>query len=169
MSDYQLIEDGSLEYLLNLEEKTATVRCEKNSNALLEGEVIIPSFITYKEVKYPVTYIPFLAFEGCCNLKKITIPNTIDRLLRSTFDSCRNLECVEIPASVKTFLPNIFYGCENLQKIIFENLKESNSNTDGFYLNEEVFFGCNPEVIIEDRTTGKEFRLNELTNKKHGK
>lgn len=103
-----------------------------------------------------------MGFAGCDKITKVIISPTIDRLLRSTFEYCKNLEYLEIPSSVKIFLPNLFYGCENLKRIIFENLKESNSNTEGFNLNEEVFNGCNPDVIIEDRATVNEFRIADI-------
>lgn len=155
------MKDG-LEYRLNKKERTASVCCDEVYSSTLE-EAIIPAVLTVKGVDYTVNYIPLEGFEWCSNLRKIVIPNTIDRLLRSTFEHCLNLEYIEIPSSVKIFLPNLFYGCKSLKKIVYENLKESNSNTEGFNLNEEVFNGCNPDVILEDRATGKEYKIEDLT------
>ena len=157
-----IILDEGLEYTLNSKEKTASVRCEGNCKDFLEGEIFMPQTIRYKDKDYTVNYIPLMGFAGCDKITKVIIPPTIDRLLRSTFEYCSDLVYVEIPASVKIFLPNIFFGCKNLKRIVFENLKESNSNTEEFNLNEEVFNGCNPEVIIEDKATGNEFRIADI-------
>ena len=73
----------------------------------------------------------------------------------------------ELTASVKIFMPNLYYQCINLKRIVFENLEESNSNTEGFNLNEDVFRGCNKDVILEDKTTGKEYRLYDIIKSKN--
>lgn len=150
--------DNGLEYRLNESELTASVSCDSYNRNLLK-DVVIPSKIQFKNIEYIVNYIPIMAFEKCDNLKSIVIPKTVDRLLRSTFQECIRLEYLEIPASVKIFMPNLFYRCINLKRIIFENLEESNSNTEGFNLNEDAFRGCNKDVILEDKATGKEYRL----------
>lgn len=159
--DFLVLDETGLRYLLNKDEKTASVRCDELKADTLE-EAIIPATINLWDVDFTVNEIHIKGFARCEHLKKVIIPNTIDRLLRSTFEYCKRLENVEIPASVKIFMPNLFYRCINLKRIVFENLEESNSNTEGFNLNEDVFRGCNKDIVLEDKTTGKEYRLNDI-------
>ena len=164
--EFLALDETGLLCLLNQDDKTVSVRCDEVKVDTLV-EVVIPATINFRDVDFTVNEIHIKGFARCEHLKKVIIPNTIDRLLRSIFEICERLEQVEIPASVKIFMPNLFYGCTNLKRIIFENLVESNSNTEGFNLNEDVFRGCNKDVVLEDKASGKEYRLNEIIKSKN--
>ena len=76
-------------------------------------EIVIPS--TYKN--YSVTTILDNAFEGCTNLKKITIPNSVATIGSYAFSGCSNLTEVNIPDGVTIINSYTFYRCSSLSSI----------------------------------------------------
>lgn len=66
-----------------------------------------------------VTTIGSLAFTRRSKLKKVQLPDGLDRIGRDAFSDCDALEEVVIPASVTTIDPYAFAGCDRLRKITF--------------------------------------------------
>lgn len=66
-----------------------------------------------------VRIIGSLAFTRRAKLKKVQLPDGLERIGRDAFSDCDALEEVVIPASVKTIAPYAFGGCENLKKVTF--------------------------------------------------
>ena len=66
-----------------------------------------------------VRVIGSLAFTRRAKLKKVQLPDGLERIGRDAFSDCDALEEVVIPASVKTIAPYAFGGCENLKKVTF--------------------------------------------------
>ena len=57
------------------------------------------------------------AFDGCLNLKEITIPDYIISLGSYCFAGCENLESINISSNI-TYIPeNIFYKCYSLKEV----------------------------------------------------
>ena len=52
-----------------------------------------------------------------CNMKAITIPNTVKKIGKDTFRDCRNLEEVVIPFGVKRIESGTFFMCNHLRSI----------------------------------------------------
>lgn len=66
-----------------------------------------------------VRVIGSLAFTRRAKLKKVQLPDGLERIGRDSFSDCDTLEEVVIPASVKTIAPYAFGGCESLRKVTF--------------------------------------------------
>lgn len=66
-----------------------------------------------------VRIIGSLAFTRRAKLKKVQLPDGLERIGRDAFSDCDALEEVVIPASVKTIAPYAFGGCESLKKVTF--------------------------------------------------
>ncbi len=57
------------------------------------------------------------AFDGCLNLKEITIPDYVISLGSYCFADCENLESINISSNI-TYIPeNIFYKCYSLKEV----------------------------------------------------
>lgn len=76
-----------------------------------------------------VRVIGSLAFTRRAKLKKVQLPDGLERIGRDAFSDCDALEEVVIPASVKTIAPYAFGGCENLKKVTFLGEVQSLSRT----------------------------------------
>lgn len=76
-----------------------------------------------------VRVIGSLAFTRRAKLKKVQLPDGLERIGRDSFSDCDALEEVVIPASVKTISPYAFSGCESLKKVTFLGEVQSLSRT----------------------------------------
>ena len=81
------------------------------------GNVTIPSTVTYSGVTYTVKYIDSQAFQGCTGLTGITIPNSVTIINWGAFYGCTSLTSVTIPNSVTSINGYAFYGCTNLATV----------------------------------------------------
>lgn len=76
-----------------------------------------------------VRVIGSLAFTRRAKLKKVQLPDGLERIGRDAFSDCDALEEVVIPASVKAIAPYAFGGCESLKKVTFLGEVQSLSRT----------------------------------------
>lgn len=107
--------------------------------ATLKGEVTLFSSITLDGKKYIVREIGKSAFSRC-DLRKIEIPNTVERIGEWAFSRC-DLRRIEIPNSVKIIGFSVFYGCANL-----EYCKLPNKLT---IIPDSCFYGCSNLAAID--------------------
>ena len=85
-----------------------------------QGDVVIPSQVSYNGKTYNVIYIGVEAFKGC-NITSITIPNSVTMISGLAFSSCSDLTSVTIPNSVTTIYEEAFYNCSSLSSITIPN------------------------------------------------
>lgn len=74
---------------------------------------------TLDELQY-FTAIPSLygnTFEGCSNLKHITLPTGLTHIYYRVFFGCKSLEAINIPELVSTIGDNCFTGCTALHSV----------------------------------------------------
>ena len=83
-----------------------------------EGEVVIPSFVTYSGRTYTVNAIGDNAFKMCKALTKITMPVTIETIGASAFHYCEELTEVTIPFSVTRIKNSAFWLCLGLSEVV---------------------------------------------------
>ena len=113
-SAYDVEVDG-IYYNLNSKDNVAEVTNRRYFYYL--GNITIPSSIIVNEVEYSVTSIGVSAFECCCDLTSITIPNSVTIIGQSAFRECSGLTSVTIPNSVTSIGDNAFNGCSKLENV----------------------------------------------------
>lgn len=129
-------------YNLDENKKTATVTEEmpRSSHSYIDPpsytsqSIVIPSNITYSEIKYKVTEIDKYAFYNCSNLKSVTIPNSVTKIGYHAFERCTGLTSVTIPNSVTSIDIGAFWNCSCLSSVTIPNSVTS--------IGELAFFNC---------------------------
>lgn len=56
-------------------------------------------------------------FYLCKNLKKVTLPASLETISRMAFQGCTSLEAITLPEGIQSIQQNAFYGCESLKEI----------------------------------------------------
>ena len=75
------------------------------------------------------TEIEPLAFEGCCSLKEVIIPEGVTKIGCGAFMDCTGLKKIVLPESVEEIGANAFENCQNLKTVVFpKNIKRIGSN-----------------------------------------
>ncbi len=105
----------------NLIPKAKAAEVVKKSSGEYEGDITIPSKVTYEETVYDVTEIREEAFQSCKNLKSITIPNSVTNIGNGAFRRCSGLTSIEIPNSVTSIGYQVFYICSSLTSLKIPN------------------------------------------------
>lgn len=107
----------------------------------------------YKKVQWViidegVTSIGRNAFGNCESLSNIKLPNTLERIEDSTFEGCYNIKSITIPASV-TYIGN-YNDNDNLETITF--LGDAPEGTLGFvcYANTIYYSGSGFDELIAE-------------------
>ncbi len=72
------------------------------SSGECEGDITIPSKVTFDGCTYSVTDIVEDAFKGCTGLTSVTIPNSVTSIGIYAFENCRGLTSVDSRATVTT-------------------------------------------------------------------
>ena len=80
-------------------------------------EANIPASVEYNFMTYSVTSIGAWAFQNCCSLTSLTIPNSVTSIGSSAFQGCSSLTSVTIPNSVTSIHAGAFSNCSSLPVI----------------------------------------------------
>ena len=81
------------------------------------GDVVVPGTVEYDGITYTVKGVGNRAFEGCGDLRKVTISEGIDEIGAYAFIGCGNLERVILPSTL-VIIDNsnpVFTGCSKLE------------------------------------------------------
>ena len=103
-------------------------------DAFYEGDITIPSSVTYNEQTYPVKYIGGEAFANCPRLTSVVLPNTIQSIYGNAFLNCKMLSSVSLQEGLTDIAWDAFAGCTSLTSMVIPN-----SVTDLGY---SLFDGC---------------------------
>lgn len=113
-----------------------------NSQLTFENEIIGIADEAFKDegiltrVNLPLSlkYIGNSAFDGCINLRTMSLPDSLLEVGDSAFHNCKSLGKVELKANVKAIGSYAFSKCINLTQLILE---------DGVaFIGEYAFTGC---------------------------
>ena len=132
--------DNALIYLLEIstELTKVTVFCNEEDREKIT-EAKIRKFIEIEGKEYNIDYIGISAFKDCINLRKVEIPEGIEKIFAGAFAETA-LEEINIPQSVKYLGFGAFSGCTKLKKVSLPSTCE---------INGDPFLGCNKELIID--------------------
>ncbi|MCH5229600.1 MAG: leucine-rich repeat protein [Muribaculaceae bacterium] len=105
---------NNLNYTVDTETNTATCT-GLASGVIAEGDLIIPDYIDYEGVQYPVTEIRFFAFFGCSGFTgSLTIGNSVSTIGDDAFSGCSGFTgTLTIGNSVSTIGDYAFSGCNS--------------------------------------------------------
>jgi hypothetical protein len=84
--------------------------------------VVIPEIVTYKKKNYTVVGIDDRAFSNC-DLRSISIPNSVKSIGNEAFANCVHLQSISIPNSVKSIGNDAFSNCTSLRKAEFASIE----------------------------------------------
>lgn len=89
-----------------------------------------------KEISLPnsVTIISDNAFENCIELQQIVIPSSVLKIGMEAFSGCENLQSIELSPSISNIEQGVFYNCKNLETIKIPSSISS--------IKENAFMGC---------------------------
>ena len=125
----QTVNIGDLWYTLDEENMTAEVIMsfkywsqQYENYSYLQGDVVIPSTITYKEASYTVTSIGGSAFCYTKEIKSVALPSTITSIGIRAFEKS-GIKSIYIPASVDTINTMAFCQCDSLENVYIDDLK----------------------------------------------
>lgn len=106
-------------------------------------KIQIPEEITYANFKYKVKAINDNAFNGCGELKSITIPRSITSIGSWAFSDCSALSSITIPSSIVSIGNYAFFSCTQLSSI---NIPDSVTN-----IGEGAFINCSSlrSIVID--------------------
>ena len=132
---------GGLYYDI-LSDSTVSVTYEQYASLYnyneIEGDLIIPSTVTYNGKTYTVTSIGTQAFTNCPMLS-VTIPSSVKKIGMGAFAGCSSLTSITIPNSVTYLGDYAFKNCYQLQTIsISDNITS---------IGEETFVYCNLRTV----------------------
>lgn len=102
------------DFIFNLNTDGLSYSFSYNGN---DSTVVVPD--NYNEL--PVTQLSDSAFEWCAELKKVQLPNSIERIGNSAFKSCQQLTSVNTPENLSTIGEEAFAGCSSLTSFYIPN------------------------------------------------
>lgn len=130
---------------------------EDNTTFMTIGKrAFAESAITKVKLPANVTKVRVDAFKDCASLKSFSAENL--KAIPTCFDGCENLKTVTIPGSVATIADNAFKGLEKLATVTFgHNVNDGDQLT---YLGVSAFEGCKALTAIDLSATGLESLAN---------
>ena len=138
-----------------------TVEVAKQGSYEYEGDISIPSTVTYDGKTYAVERIGAEAFCLCKKITSISMPSSITSIGRMAFCNCPNMLSVNFPSSVTKIEDRAFYGCSSLTNVSLpyylsniesstfqdcSSLKSVTLPNSVHSLGDGAFYGCNYEV-----------------------
>ena len=111
------------------------------------GDVVVPGTVEYDGITYTVKGVGNWAFEGCGDLRKVTISEGISKIGAYAFCYCGNLERVILPSTLERIESNpVFTGCSKLE-IITTAPREGQENY--YYLHDGALYIHEGRIVRE--------------------
>ena len=162
---------GNLYYNV-LSNSTVSVTYEQYAHSYnydeIDGDLIIPSTVTYNGKTYTVTSIGDAAFNNC-PMRSVTIPSTVTSIGKGAFTMCTMLTNVTIPNNVTKMGDGAFYYCYNLRSISISDNITSIGEVTFMYCDRlhTVTFGKGITSIHETAFSGVSSLRNVIWNAEH--
>ena len=156
---YDFMVDGIYYNVVSSEDHTAEVTSNSGGsyNTAYQGEVVIPSTVSYGESNYTVEGIGSCAFSGCEGLRSVILPSTVKYIDWGAFYDCRNLVSLQMPEALEYIKDRAFSGCSSLVGVAIPETvtyigKEVFNHCSGLrsvtipksvtFIGDDVFLGC---------------------------
>ena len=112
------------------------------------GDVVVPGTVEYDGITYTVKGVGNRAFEGCDDLRKVTISEGIYKIGAYAFYYCGNLERVILPSTLVYIDDSnpVFTGCSKLE-IITTAPREGQE--DYYYLHDGALYKHEGRIVRE--------------------
>lgn len=112
------------------------------------GDVVVPGTVEYDGITYTVKGVGNRAFEGCDDLRKVTISEGIYKIGAYAFCYCGNLERVILPSTLVYIDDSnpVFTGCSKLE-IITTAPREGQE--DYYYLHDGALYKHEGRIVRE--------------------
>lgn len=104
-----------------------------------EGDLIIPSAVSFQSQQYDVSSIGEEAFKQCDSLQSVVIQSPVSVIKKSAFENCSKLCSVTLPASLITIGISAFASCALTSISIPSNVKT---------IEKEVFKSSNIKHLV---------------------
>lgn len=115
-----------------------------------QGEIILPSTVTYNDIAYSVTTIDNYAFHNCEDLTgTLAIPEGIESIGREAFYYC-HFSSIVIPRSVSFIDPAAFRLCENRNFVYVDDNNPTYYSENNAVINKDgktMLLACNTTTI----------------------
>ncbi len=146
----------------NCDKLTSITVDEANPNFNSQGNCLIETKINTLILGCQNSTIPsnsniesigYCAFQGCSNLRSITIPNSIKSIGPYAFSGCSSLQSIFIPKSVTHISYGVFDYCSNLSEIKVDSDNLSYHAIDNCLIqtsNKMLIQGCYNSIIPSD-------------------
>lgn len=171
---YDFMVNG-IAYNINSDGNTVSVTYEVNSSGAHyfdepEGQLTIPSSVSYNGKSYTVTSIGKSSFAWCRKITSVVLPNTLNDIGAGAFSHCSSLKVISfggqektidgsaftytdvenliIPNSVTTINNYAFEGCKSLKKVVI--------GEGVTYIGINAFHDCNyaDELVVGKSLSG---------------
>ena len=130
---------GGTKYRINSDGSSVTlIRCQDDYT----GMAIVPNCVEYEGIEYEVTKIGAEAFEDCCGLTNVKIPESVTEIKNLAFNGCNGLTSIVVDSG------NTIYDSRNGCNAIIETA----TNT--------LIVGCKSTVIPSSVTKVGDFAFN---------
>ena len=130
------------------------------------GWIVIPERIVVvdkesgKKAELPVVKIGEHVFEECYEVKRITVPESVEEIGEWAFCHCRALKELVIPKQVKKIAASAFTDCASLKRIVVDEENERYRAIDG------VLFSKDGETLVAyPKGKGAKYRVPEGTKR----
>ena len=133
----KVFESGGIYYKIG---KIGDVVYVTDGDSEYQGDVVIPSHVTYNDKTYSVTNISSDSFSGCHDLTSVIIPTGVVSIGEEAFYLCSSLASVIIPNSLTSIGSGAFHGCKSLTSIVIPNSVTS--------IRGSAFSGCSSLVTV---------------------
>lgn len=128
--------------------------CENSDDGEVELLICLTTASGKITVPDGVTYISRSSFKDCENLTSITIPNSVRTIGVDAFRGCSKLKSIEIPQSVSVIGWEAFKDCKNLSSVTIPDSVA--------YIGENAFEGCNNIIVTYRGKTYTQNNMNDL-------
>lgn len=115
------------------------------------GDMVIPSHIQCRGVRYRVTDLDTCAFQNCVELTHLTLPEGLQRIGEGAFSGDNRIaDTLVIPRSLKVLENDPFSDCHSLTTLVWKALDCSTGKQP--HLNNHFFYRCSSlkKAIIDD-------------------